>query len=202
MLPRIVISQTSGSIAIDSKRSSMYVKPGRYEAEMKGNADSSLKMRTKHPKIQIDQTETFASAGIKKPLVMALENFKQALQDGIESIATIAQESLEFLKIEAPGNPIAEQAARIGATDYRLTIKAMPSVKPEITVDEGTIEIDAYEGPLEIDWKWIEPHSEYTPYEVKIEMENYPTIEITVEPGVELQFPLNPGTGANIDKAV
>ena len=202
VLSRIVISQTSGTIAIDIKKARLELKPGRYEMDAAGNAAPQLKMRTKLPRIQIDQTAAFASAGLKKPLPLALDNFSKALQDGIESIGAIAEEGLEFLRIEDGGNPVAAQAARIGQTDFRLTVKSMPSVGPDIEVEEGVVDIDMTPAPVKVEWKWVEGQSEYTPYEVNISMSRYPGIEISFEPGIELEFPVSTGMGSNVDKAV
>lgn len=202
MLPRIVISQTSGSIAIDIKRARLDFRPKRLEMSISDNAGPQMQMRTKLPKVQIDQTAAFASAGLKKPIPLALENFGKALQDGIESIGTIVQEGLEFLRIENGGNPIAEQAARIGRTDYSLTVTAMPSVGPEISVDEGMTDIEFPRAPVQVDWKWVEGRSDYTPYEVSITMSRYPEIEISVEPGVELEFPVPDGLGESVDEVI
>lgn len=202
VLPRIVISQTSGSIAIDVRRAKLDFRPGRFEMSMSGNAEPQLRMRTKLPRVQIDQTAAFASAGLKKPLPMALDNFSKALQDGIDSIGTIAQESLEFLRIEDGGNPIASQSARIGETDFSLTVTSMPSAGPEIEVEQGVVNIDATPVPVQINWKWVEGQSEYTPYEVNITMSRYPGVEISVEPGIELEFPVSTGMGSSVDTAV
>ncbi len=202
VLPRIVISQTSGSIAIDITRARLDLKPGRFEMSMEDNVEPQLQMRTKLPKVRIDQTAAFASAGLKKPIPLALDAFSRALQDGIDSIGTIAQEGLEFLRIEDGGNPVASQAARIGNKDFSLTVTSMPSAGPDIKVDQGAVDISMTPVPVQVNWKWVEGQSEYTPYEVNITMSRYPHIEISVEPGIELEFPVSTGMGSAVDEAI
>ncbi len=202
MLSRIVIKQSAGAIAIDVRHAKLEGRPGRMEMSMEQNAAEVLTMANTLPKIRIDQSAAFASVGLKQSVPLANDIHAKALQNGLQAIGRIVQDGLEFLRIESQSQPIAAQAQRLGVQDLRLTVRALPSVGPDITLDEGSVDIDIPRPQLQVNWKWVDSTSEYTPYEVNITLARKPSIEISVEPGIELSFPTNMGVGGAVDEAI
>lgn len=202
MLPRIIISQQSGVISVEVKPAKLEVKPDAIKMNMSGNAKVKVDITSSAPKIEIDQTEAFASAGLKKPIPLALDFYQKSYQKGMQEISTIAEEGLEFLRIENKGSPIPEQAMRINSEWPETRMTTIPSVGPDISLNEGNVNIQLDDQRVNIDWDRLEGKLSYVPYEVNITMERYPSIEITVEPGKELDLPATRGLGINLDQAV
>ena len=200
MMSRIVINTTQGSLSIDSSSARLVCRPRKLEMSYEGNGTEQIKLKNTPPVLRIDQTEAFASAGLKPMHRQTMDFYGAALQKGLESIGTIAREGMGFLRIEQGGNPIAEQASAIGMRDVRLTVRAMPSVPPDIEILRGNVDLEVT-GGMQGGWEWIDSESEYSPASINIDW-TPSTIEITVAPGIELTVQTAAGMGINVDEVV
>jgi len=198
MLARISIRTQSASVSITTKNAKLDAKSNRCASNMKGNAGARVRLRTTPPKLRIDSTETNAALGRKDPLRQFRDYAAVSEQRGIQKIGDIAREGLEFLRVERGGNPIARQAAAIGLKDVQVTIAPIPL--PEISFTQGDLQVSADINTLETRWQYDDGKSGYTPGKVTVSVAQYPRIEITVEPGVELHFP-SPTEGKYVDTA-
>ena len=138
MLPRISITSEMGWLSLRSQRSNFQV--GRETTELRmQNEFAAVEMDITHPRVRIDQTEAFATSGLKTCQKQAMDYFKQCEAEGKRVAGTIAQEGKEFVQIEKRGKPIQSQARRLWAKDPQLTVVSMPSVRPRISLDPGTV---------------------------------------------------------------
>ena len=201
MLPRLVIQQTHGALAIESKRAQLT--PARSQMKMNVSAQrAKFEANTSLPRVQIDQTEAFASAGLKPALRVSGDIYKEALNKGIETIGRIASEGQAFLRIENRGNPVVDVAKQSMEVSTSMSVTAMPSVPPEINFTGGDFQLNWQPGMMSIEWEAIESLPfEYVPAEINISWYQRPHIEISVEPGSELRFPVNSGVGRLVDEA-
>ncbi|MCL2081874.1 MAG: DUF6470 family protein [Oscillospiraceae bacterium] len=199
MLPKIVIRTETGSFSINSQMAKLSVRPARYELSMDGNAGERIRIQSEQGQLKVDSTEFFASMGKTPPMRQNGEYSAAAMQKGISRIGNIAREGLQFLRIEQNGNAIPAVAASKKRPDVKLDIK--PTKPPEVSFKPGTLRIKADTMNFDSSWEYVEGSSEYVPHEVVIEFT--PTsIEITLEPGVELNFPVSDGLGVSVDSAV
>jgi len=202
VLSRIVIRSEFGAISIQTQHAQIQCRPARYELNMQGNASAQVSIDSEPPQLHIDQSESFASAGYLSPLRQYREYSAAAMQRGIDQIGRIAQEGLQFLKIEnLPNRPFGQIAAAKGYKDVHVNIKAVKPPTIEVTRTPIKIKFTGLDG-LESDWALGQNNSEYIPGKVTISWATRPSIEISVEPGVELSFPLNIGSGAHVDQAI
>ena len=132
-------------------------------------------------RLRIDQTECFASSGLKPPLRMAGDFYKSALAAGLEAISSITQEGLRFLRIEQGGNPIREIARTRGVRIKQPRMVTMPLVRPSITFEPGELNMEWTPHSVDTSWEVIEGQAEFIPHQVTITMDPYPSIEISVK---------------------
>ncbi len=203
MLPKLMIRQTFGALSIESSPSRLVTRQARMKMDVDATP-ATFEPTTKLPQVQIDQTESFASAGLKPILRMSSDFYDASLQKGIEAIGQIASESLQFLHIENKQNPIPEMARQRMEQDANvsLTITAMPSQRPKIDFTASDFQLNWSPSSLNIDWEYVEDRqADFTPSEVNITWLQRPHIEITLDPGTEFQFPVTSSVGANLDEA-
>lgn len=199
-IQRIQIHQTSGAIQIESRRAELLVSQSRQLQMNIRQMRAQMNIERRLPRVQIDQTQSFASAGLRTALVMASDFYRRSLSAGLESISSIVQEGLRFLRIEQGGNPIREAAIGRERRPRQFAAAAMPNERPSVTVDPGSVDITWTPHSVETTWEWVEGQAEYVPYEIYITMNPYPSIEITLEDGVELDFPVSSGVGEYVDE--
>jgi len=203
MMPRLVIRQDLGALSIETKPAQMA--PRQISMKMNSNyTPPAFGWGGKLPKVRIDQTDAFASAGLKPILRMSKENYNRSLKKGIEAIEKIVSEGLQFLRIEEGGNPAAKIARQNMEANHSIdiTVASMPSVRPQIDVIHGDFQLDWSPSELSIHWERVAADDgHFTPGEINITWLQRPSIEITFEPGSEFYFPVNTGVGNNLDAA-
>ena len=150
---------------------------------------AELNITSTPSRLYIDQTESFASAGLKTPLRLAGDFYNNSLAAGLDAISSITQEGLRFLRIEDGGNPIREIARTRGQRTRQLSIQAMPQVAPHITFEPGQHNIDWEPHSISTDWEVIEGQADFVPHRVSIYINPYPSIEISVTDETEIKNP-------------
>ncbi len=193
-IPRISIQQTPGRIAIESRQAKLNLTSRQVRMNMR-QLPAVLEIERTNPRIEIDQTEAFASSGLKTPLTMARDFYNGALSAGLSAIGSIAEEGLQFLRIEDKGNPIYQAAVqRMDSKMRQFGAVAMPGVRPKIHLVPGELDIRWTPRGVEADWEFIDGKADFIPHEVNIWMDPYPSIEITVEMGSEMKYPMPKST--------
>jgi len=179
-MAKIQIQQTSAALQIASRFAKLQVnRSQKTQLTVKQNA-AQMNLETQHPKIQIDQTECFASSGLKTPLRMADDFYQRSLSAGLEAISSIVEEGLRFLRIEEGGSPIRDMAAARGVYTKQISVQAMPSERPQITVEPGSVRVDWVPHSIDMSWDVMEADVEFIPHQVNVDMETDPSIEISV----------------------
>lgn len=199
MSPRLVINRTFAQLNIESTPAQL--SPRQVRMQMNVSAQpASFQVSSDLPKVQIDQTESFASAGNKPALQMSSDFYRDSLQKGVDSISKIASEGEAFLRIENRNNPSADIAKQSMESDVRVNVKSMPSVPPKIEFMGTDCQLDWTPATFDVKWESVEASSsEYIPGKVLITLAQQPHIEISLEPGVEVNLPVNTGVGAMVD---
>jgi hypothetical protein len=137
----IRITQTYPKIGVDTVAADLNMKAHKPELEIHQN-HSKLKIETEFPKVEIDQYEAFASAGLKGPIDLTHEIAQRIYQQVIEQIGKISEDGDIFAAIENGGNPIADMAESDSVTEHEFDVDCIPKARPQVTV-KGSQQIEA-----------------------------------------------------------
>lgn len=114
--------------------------PGRLEIETRNaqlelsRKQISLNIHTELPKVEIDQSECFASEGLKGSSDFMREVAQRGNQQALEFIGKVAKDGDMLSDIGKGGNAIVAIAMRDSNPQHEFGIVCMPSVRPQITV--------------------------------------------------------------------
>lgn len=130
-------------------------------------------------KVHIDSYETRASAGIKSA-PRSIQEFAEAGRAAArEAAQNYAEEGNQIVDSHGQGYPIAEIAASKMIKTSETIMAFIPSVPPEITVEEGSISFDYTPDQLNYDWNVsTRPQLEYVPGSIEFTVEQYPEVII------------------------
>ncbi|MDO4800405.1 MAG: DUF6470 family protein [Bacillota bacterium] len=100
-----------------------------------------LEMERTAPQIRIDQSETFASAGLKSPSRLLADHVAYARQMAMQGMARIASDGNQMIDIHTGTDAIAAQADynAFGMFENEFGYGVIPSVPPRIEVVPGSI---------------------------------------------------------------
>ncbi|MDR0292698.1 MAG: DUF6470 family protein [Oscillospiraceae bacterium] len=205
MLPRIEIHSQMGIIALKTRSARLEGTPSKLNfLSLDNNNGAKVHLKTTPPRVQIDQTRSWESAGLETPIRNVLRYEAESMQRGTNQIGRIAREGLEMMRIERGGSgegAIQRIAARKGYQDVRVTIKNV--APPEITGILGTIDLQDASAEVRIEWSDLaQKTARYVPASVAVSWSVEPSFEIVVVPGTELEFPGTEGVGLRLDEAV
>ncbi|HHW49101.1 MAG TPA: hypothetical protein GXX14_10885 [Clostridiaceae bacterium] len=173
----IIINQVHAKIGIERIPSKLEMESRMARLELRQN-HAKVNIRTELPRVEIDQYECFASAGLKKPIDLMREAAQRAYQHVLEYIGKVAADGDRFAAIELGGNPIAETAVRDAYPEHEFNIDFIPKARPKITV-KGSVQIDPErnaEGANNgVEGKFIpgELKINYIPARIRIYIEQY-----------------------------
>lgn len=126
---------------------SIQTTPGRLEIETR-NARLELKsrpvklnMKVELPKVEIDQSECFASANLKSPGEFVREVAQRGYQQAMEFIAKEVANGDAMAAIERGGNVLSQIALEDSYTEHEFGMVVMPNARPKITV-KGSVSFD------------------------------------------------------------
>ena len=179
-MTRIQIEQTPGVIHIQTQPAFWQVTQSRRLALNIRQKRAALQIRSGPPRLHIDQTESFATSGLKTPLRLAGDFYNDALMAGLDAISSIVQEGLRFQRIEQGGNPIRDIARSRGVKSRQLSLTSMPSVRPSIRYEPGELSVEWTPHSVSTDWEVIEGQAEFVPQQISVHMDPYPSIDISV----------------------
>lgn len=151
----------------------------------------SLELRTTHPtlrvegtlpRVQIDQYQSFADAGLKNALDLSKENSSYALGQLLQGMGTIAAQGTELTNIHTRVNVIAEQAIENAYDQFIRTfdIGTVPRSRPNIDLIRGELDIQVQEGSIENTSTVRRPVNNYRQGKVSLYMERYNNLTIEV----------------------
>jgi len=146
--------------------------------------EAKINLHIELPKIQIDQYDARASAGLKNTFDITKEAAQRGQQQALEAIGSIAEDGDRLQAIEAGGNAIAEIAKKNSHTEHEFGLDYIPKTGPQFALREGSVNIEAepngegvHEG-IEGDVIPNNLNMNYTPAQVNINLRQYGSIDI------------------------
>jgi hypothetical protein len=186
-LPRLEIRTQMGSLDIRSRSARLEGTPPGLELSVTGNAGTSIGIKTTHPRIRIDQSESWEAVGLEKPLRNMDKFAARSNRKGIEQIGRIAREGLHLMAIERGGRVI-PHIARNKGFDPPIVLEVRQIPPPRIDAQMGQVEIHDRSRPVRTQWLDTADTRRYTAGSVGITWGVRPSIDISVVPGTELQY--------------
>jgi len=132
----IEITQTYAKIGVERTPHRLEMESQRARLEFR-QKHAEVNMHTEHLRIEIDQYECFASAGLKGPIDLTREAAQRGYRQAIEYIGKVAEDGDRLAAIELGGNPIADIAERDAYSEHDFNIDIMPKARPKINVKGG-----------------------------------------------------------------
>lgn len=151
------ISQTYGRIGIETQSSRPEFKSQASRLNLT-HTNPQVKIEKQAPRVIIDQSACFSSAGLKNNAEIAADAAHAGYQQAMQYIAKCSSDGDMLANIKSKRNAIAEIAARDSIEMHEYDIVLMPSERPKIdvegyikvSVDKGKINTDVEEGSLDI----------------------------------------------------
>lgn len=129
-----------GSISIHTVNARLEMQTTKPELNMR-QQHAQIQIETTQPRLIIDQTECFNSAGRKTNSALAEEIASRGRQNALEYIETTASDGDTLAAFEKGGDPLIDFAERNAYPESDFNVVAMPAVRPKIEAVEGTLKI-------------------------------------------------------------
>jgi len=179
---RLEISQTYAKIGIDRTPSRLDIQSEKAKLEFR-QKHAKINITTELPRVEIDQYECFASAGLKNDLDRAIEIAQRAYSQVLDFIGKTASDGDTLAAIENKGDPIPNIVERDAFPEHEFNIDFIPKARPQITI-KGGVKYDPErnsEGAMNgVEGKYT-PASinfNFTPGVVSISMKQYNSVKI------------------------
>lgn len=142
-----------------------------------------LEMQTTLPKIQIDQTQSFADAGLKNLRAFmddAIAYGQQIVSQGTDRI--VAQGN-EMINIHENYDPIPDQAISNAYEmfDKEFNYGVIPESRPQISLKEGNVSTQLNRGTVANNTYPSKVQMTYTPWQVSYYMKQYNSIQMSYQ---------------------
>lgn len=136
-------------------------------------------IQTNPAKIKIDSYEMRASMGMKTAQRLVQEYGQKSRAAGFEATANYAELGRAIVNSHGNGNPLADAAASKMISTTQTILSFIPSVKPDISVEGGTISFDYTMDKLTFDWDThVRPQVEFVPGEIRFTVTQQPEVII------------------------
>jgi len=188
----LVINKINAVIDIQRTPSKMEIKTTKAKLLLH-QEHARLNMHTEMPKIEIDQSEAFASAGLKSVSELIKEATLRGYQNAGEYISKVAGDGDILAQIENGGMPLIDMAERDAYPEHEFGFDYIPKVGPRFKFTRGYVEIEHNKnfgiGNINgVKGEYIPGNIKfnYTPSVVRLYLKQYPSISFKY-------------TGANVD---
>lgn len=141
------ITQTYAKVGVERTPHALTVRTDRAQLEMEQQY-AKVQIQTELPRVEIDQYEAFASAGLKKPIDLSREEAHYARKNALQYIGKIASDGDRYASIESGGSPIADIAERDAYPVHEFNIDFIPKARPKINVTGGDVKIKTNANPI------------------------------------------------------
>lgn len=173
MQPLLRIQNVPIEISYRSKRAELRQttpQPRAQVTRVKGKQE----IRTEPAQIKIDSYEMRASMGLKTA-PRSVEEFSQAGRaDALTATAQYAEEGNNIMESYGEGEPIIDNAMSKVLSTTETYMNFIPSVRPQMWVEGGTISFDYSMDRLNYDWNVsTRPEMEYIPGGVEFSVDRY-----------------------------
>lgn len=137
----LTIQQSFAKIGIETTRPKLEMNTTPSKLELKQHY-TQVTIHTENPRIQIDQSEAFASAGLKSFQELTRDQNELAYNHVMEYIGKTAEDGDMLAAIEKGGNPLADIAERNAFPEKEFGFSVLPKVGPKISLIDGYVWID------------------------------------------------------------
>ena len=141
-----------------------------------------FEMRSELPKIQIDQSQSFADAGLKGIKAMLEESISYGKQMISQGVARIVDQGNTFTDIHTGVDPIPDQAIY---NAYDMFAKefgygVIPQTRPSISLKEGNVYTTFNPGKVNNQSTPKKVEMQYTPWQISYHMKQYSSISFSL----------------------
>lgn len=148
-MPQIRIESQQAKIAMSSKNPVQTITQSKADQSIE-QPKAEMTIHHTPAKLSIDQSQAWAQMGLKTVFQLNRDFVQETKQDALQAVAELAMQGDELMKVEAGGNPLANQAEQNSQLPvYEFTIGWIPS--PE------SVNINIDPGRLTIDWNTYSP---------------------------------------------
>lgn len=182
----LTIHQSFAKIGIETTRARLEMNSTPPQVELR-QKHAKVTLHTEHPRIQIDQREAFASAGLKNFLELTREQAEMAYNHVMEYIGQTAEDGDMLAAIEKGGSPIADIAERNAFPEKEFGFSVLPKTGPKISLIDGYVWMDPGESPgihngVEAEVTLGRVDSTYIPGDVKVYLQQKNFLNFVYEP--------------------
>lgn len=177
------ISRTDARLHIETTPSHLSIQSRRARMELT-HTEAKVEIHSEMPRVVIDQSECFATSGLKKPVDLTRTAGQRAMQQALVYASKVSGDGDAMAAIENDTNIIAAIAQRDSVTEHEFGLDYIPKARPKITVTGGGIDINIKDeaiGPTNGVKTTIIPGGisfDYTPSKVNITLAQRPSIRI------------------------
>jgi hypothetical protein len=162
-IPQLEITHQDAKIEITSQRAELNITSKRPSFRLR-RIYPQMRVNRQLPQLHVDRSDMDAALG-KPPFVLATRMYaEEARQNVLDAIGQIAADGSALMRIENPGNTIANIASQIADRNHvELNLTALPP--PVVYWDTGFFDINWTPASMETDWDVsplvdirVEPH--------------------------------------------
>jgi len=137
-------------------------------------------IQTTPSQVRIDSFESRASMGHKSAARLIRDFADNGRESGRQAVRNYAEQGNFLLDSRNSSNPISDLVQSRTLRTAETILAFIPSVPPEITVEEGAISFDFTMDQLNFDWSniRIRPEMEFVPGEIEFTILEYPKVII------------------------
>ena len=178
MQPLLKIQTVPINIEYKIQRASLQIQRAPAKVNISRNR-GSLGIQTTPSRLHVDTYETRASAG-RKSAVRSNQEYASAGRDaGHEATRRITEEGNQRLDSGGSKSTIADIVSSRMIHSAETVTAFIPSVRPEISIDPGTISFDVTMDQLTFDWNINhKPQLEFVPGNIEFSVTQYPDVII------------------------
>lgn len=142
-----------------------------------------LEMKTELPKVTIDQSASFAEAGLKNIKAFMDESVSFARQMVAGGVDRIVSQGNEWLNIHTGVDPMPDQAIynAYEMFDKEFNYAAIPTSRPIIDLVRGQVNTTFNKGQVTNNSRPQKINMNYTPYQVNLAVSQYNSISFRYE---------------------
>lgn len=143
-----------------------------------------LEMQTTLPKVQIDQSQPFAEAGLKGIKAFMDEVVSIGRQIVSEGIERIVSQGNDFINIHTGVDPIPDQANYNAYDMFEKSFNygVIPQSRPSISLQEGRVNTTFNPGSVNNQSAPRKVQMDYTPWQINYFMKQYNSITYSMQP--------------------
>ncbi len=179
MYPLIEITTVPIEIKMTTKSAQLEYSRGTAEMEVSRDNEGGLSIKSRPVRLRVDTYE--ARNSIRPTTMRSVEqSAEKGMQAAYEATATYARQG-ELLVTAKVGQELVTQFAAEQATkDYKpnVGLTFLPSVPPDISWEEGDMEIRYEMDKLNFNWKIDKGEFKFTPGDIEISVEQQPDVVI------------------------